>query len=227
MTNDTIRSKLQDHNLGSFYEHLAPLLRRSTLLMPVMDEKRIIGGSRIGGIPDLPPEIDWPWGKLEVAKKKFFGFGKSARTLVEKPMSFIAQINLSEMTDFDTSMTLPHAGILYFFYDSEQSVWGFDPKDASMFKVLFYTGSIDRLRPTEFPEGLEKRGRFKGSRLEMRSETSIPSTDHEVYDELSEDDLDWFMDEFYKEEEIHKIGGYADGDKYHRPDVDAMCGLAH
>ena len=53
-------------------------------------------------------------------------------------MSFLAQINLSVISDYDIDNKLPNNGILYFFYDSEQNVWGFDPKDKAGSKVFFY-----------------------------------------------------------------------------------------
>ncbi|MBK8507085.1 MAG: DUF1963 domain-containing protein [Saprospiraceae bacterium] len=50
-------------------------------------------------------------------------------------MSFIAQINLSEIASFDKSKQLPPQGILY-FYSAEQEIWGFDIKDKDKFKVF-------------------------------------------------------------------------------------------
>ena len=64
------------------------------------DDDISIGTSKIGGTPDLPPSITWPF------KDK-------------RPLSLIAQLNLSEVAAYDQMNLLPHSGWLYFFYDAE------------------------------------------------------------------------------------------------------------
>src|SRR5215469_4968080 len=60
-----------------------------------------IGASRIGGVPDVPPDFKWP------ERKKV-------------PQSFIAQLYLDEVHSYDTSGTLPPSGMMWFFYDAKQ-----------------------------------------------------------------------------------------------------------
>jgi uncharacterized protein YwqG len=82
-----------------------------------------LGQSKLGGRPDTPPDFNWP-------------------TKDDKPLSFIAQINLSELPAIESSQ-LPTHGLLSFFYNNE--VWGFDPKDKGGFQV-FYFAEVNHLR---------------------------------------------------------------------------------
>ncbi|NLW46554.1 MAG: DUF1963 domain-containing protein, partial [Firmicutes bacterium] len=76
-----------------------------------------IGETKIGGKPDVPNDFVWPkWNS--------------------RYLSFIAQINLDEVAQYDLEKLLPSTGIIYFFYDSNQETWGFDPKDIGSWKVI-------------------------------------------------------------------------------------------
>ena len=98
-----------------------------------------IGESRIGGVPDLPIGASWPECDGE-------------------PLSFLGQFDLRSVALHDPGKRLPDVGFLYFFYDAEQSVWGFDPADAGHWKVLFFDGPASQLA----------RGRVSGSATEIR-----------------------------------------------------------
>lgn len=71
----------------------------------------------------------------------------------DKPLAFLAQLDLAELHAVLPSF-LPAAGCLFFFYDQEQGVWGFDPGDADGWRVLYAEG--DRTEWTEHaaPPGL-------------------------------------------------------------------------
>lgn len=210
MNRELLKSKLTEKGLVEFYDRLEPELRKSVRMQLVEGDSAAIGKSRIGGTPDLPSTFEWPSAEYETVTKKFFGFGKPTINKEEKPMSFIAQLNLSEIQELDVSLNVPGSGILYFFYDSDQSAWGFDPKDKSKFNVLYYTGDFTDLKSMSFPENLSEEGTFKGANVQFQTEISLPGRDSELYNELSDSDQDWFFDEFFPDEEINKIGGYAD-----------------
>jgi uncharacterized protein YwqG len=110
--------------LLQFREKLEPLVRNSIFVttMPSVEEPREIGSSHMGGLPDLPNGVSWP----EVNGKR---------------LAFLAQFNLSDLYPFDEGHLLPSSGLLLFFYDAEQSVWGFDPKDRDYWRVIFHPGS--------------------------------------------------------------------------------------
>ena len=77
-----------------------------------------IGASRIGGVPDVPPDFKWP-----------------ERNAM--PQSFVAQIYLDEVHPYDTHGALPARGILWFFYDAKRETYGADPADRGGWSVLF------------------------------------------------------------------------------------------
>ncbi len=60
---------------------------------PAGENNISIGASRIGGVPDVPPDFKWPERK-------------------EVPQSFIAQIYLDEVHPYDTNGALPSSGML-------------------------------------------------------------------------------------------------------------------
>ena len=83
---------------------------------PSANESIAIGASKLGGLPDLPPGLAWPeWTS---------GY-----------LTFVAQVNLAELPAGDL---LPDAGMLSFFYDSEQSAWGFDPNHKEGFRLWYF-----------------------------------------------------------------------------------------
>src|SRR5260221_11570129 len=62
-----------------------------------VDEQALkIGTSKIGGSPDLPYDIVWP---------EYRG----------QALDFVAQINLSEIREYDLERLYPSTGMLYFF----------------------------------------------------------------------------------------------------------------
>ena len=120
--------------------------------------------SRIGGLPDLPDNNLWP-------KKD----GKS--------LAFISQINLKELPEGFQDNGLPRNGILYFFYDSEQSVWGFDPKDKGNWAVI-YSKIPESVPAIEYPKDLPDHGKFSSVSVRLQPETSIPHP-HEIFSDFS------------------------------------------
>lgn len=68
--------------------------------------------SHTGGKPLLPASFEWPRWKGE-------------------PLEHLAQIDLSEVHAAVANAPdwLPRTGLLTFFYEPEQSTWGFDPAD--------------------------------------------------------------------------------------------------
>jgi len=76
-----------------------------------------LGATKLGGWPDLPDTTEWPGGSA-------------------MPMSFIAQINTSDLPDFDGKSDLPADALLSFFYDIATSPRGYHPRDRGAWKVL-------------------------------------------------------------------------------------------
>ncbi len=85
-----------------------------------------LGASKIGGQPDLPPDIEWP---------RYGG----------RPQAFLAQVNLAEMPLADVAageaegFDMPRDGLLSFFWDSMQEVYGLEATDRAAFHVMYTT----------------------------------------------------------------------------------------
>jgi uncharacterized protein YwqG len=134
--------------------------------------------TQIGGKPNLPDPALWP---------KHQG----------KSLSFIAQVNLSEVPLDAQSRDLPRKGILYFFYDSEQSTWGFDPKDKGTWRVLYLEDLPDKPSPVDFPDDVPKHAQYVQKRLKIIAGKSIPEPlDHMQSLGLSDERQDQGL-EFY------------------------------
>lgn len=210
MTLELLQDKLAAQNLQPFYDQLKPEIQTAIRLSLTHQAPDRLGASRIGGKPDLPPTLDWPLAQHTIRKKTYFGLGPSQTQTVHQPMPFIAQLNMKDFAEYNVTSGLPGSGILYFFYDAEQSAWGFDQKDKSKFKVCYFTGPTTDLQKHDFPEQLPETGRFKSAGIEAKPEISLPGVEHKVYETLSEDQQDWFFDTFFPDEEINKIGGHTD-----------------
>jgi uncharacterized protein YwqG len=107
------------------------------------DESQLpVGSSKIGGHPDLPASVEWP---------QFRG---------KRPLSFLAQINLSELPPEQRLADLPASGILYVF-----SVYGWQLEGTSdpdvprgepgsdWTQILFHDSPIALLHRQNTPEG--------------------------------------------------------------------------
>lgn len=73
-----------------------------------------IGGvvSRLGGVPDVPDEWDWPIGP-------------------DGPLKFLAQFRLSELSEFPAASILPTSGVLAFFFGPEL----YGPSDKNDYQI--------------------------------------------------------------------------------------------
>ena len=119
------------------------------------------GASKIGGIPDLPAGFQWPY----FEGTDYEGVRKS------RPLSFLAQIDLSQAAGFDPEGLLPHTGMLYFFYELQTMAWG-NLEDDGCARVYYYDVSPDALRPTAPPKSLPASLMVPESPLTMQGKVS-------------------------------------------------------
>lgn len=125
---DGLKARMRALGLGPAALATAEQAREGARLVP--------GGSgrtRIGGIPDLPPEAGWP-----------VGHGR--------PLEFVAQVDLSELHRALPS-ALPPQGLLSFFLD--QFEWG-----EIGGRVLYHDLSADAFQRRSPPPGPEVRRLF-------------------------------------------------------------------
>lgn len=136
ISREELRSALHEAGLGRIADAMAALAEPCVLIrthaLPYLEDIAT-GQSRIGGLPDLPPEITWP---------VWHG----------RPLSFLAQLELSDLNAFACFRLLPSTGYLWFFYDAEQRTWGFDPKDGGSWAVVYSPCNRSDLRSRVAPE---------------------------------------------------------------------------
>lgn len=82
------------------------------------DDYKNIGNSRIGGMPDLPKNMEWP------------------ETVYNQYFNFLCQINLNDIAHLN--FNLPKEGILYFFMGEDAGI----EEDN---RIIYYSGDINKL----------------------------------------------------------------------------------
>jgi uncharacterized protein YwqG len=143
-------------------KRVAPAIAEQALPCVRLFAKRVrdraikIGASKLGGFPDLLEDSEWP--RRDGA-----------------PLSFLAQINVTALPRFDGVNELPPNTLLSFFYDTENSPWGFDPADKSGWRVLASPISpAAPLKRRRRPEGLTDEKVFKPCVLFAILDESLP-----------------------------------------------------
>lgn len=154
------------------------------------------GESKLGGEPDLPPGVKWPfWGpdpsidqrhakewirqvkehnKHELSIKHKLSIPENP---IGRPLSFVAQINLADVFPHDLERLLPASGMLYFFYEGDVMPGLCAPDHPGSYKVLYYNGSTTGLRPVKPPDNLDDWGKYKPRALSFQHEVSLPDND--------------------------------------------------
>jgi uncharacterized protein YwqG len=182
-------------------ESVLTLVRPSIRLCPNASDESAqrIGVSRIGGLPDLPPDMQWP-------------------EVDNRALQFVAQINLADAHPFDLENQLPKSGILSFFYD-----WGISGNS-----VLYLESDHEKLGPRNPPPQLPDaispswfsrlfRGKrservFRSCRISFSPEMTPPDGMSFALDALSEDPV--YSEEFY--DKYYKLLGEKDTDSHHQ-----------
>ena len=162
MADPTLRAQIseliREKSPPRLAEAVEQSVRESLLLRttPVPEEQMPVGRSRIGGSPDLPPEAAWP-------------------TWNGQPLTFIAQISLSELPSYEFLEVLPSQGVLSFFYSGQQWPWGCDPSQKGSWRVLHLEAQgLQRRTP---PAGLPNEGIYKSCGLDFAPSFTLPASE--------------------------------------------------
>lgn len=116
-----------------------------------------VGKSKFGGLPDVPPDFQWPW--VDDAYLPY-------------PAIFVCQINLKDVFPLDPAGLFPSYGMLYFFEGIEDVSGNFSP-------VVYHPSDL-QLTPAIHPEEdprFEEPGNFevlKESTIAFKAEWMIP-----------------------------------------------------
>jgi hypothetical protein len=168
------------------------------LATPTVEEIPV-GASRIGGLPDMPKSLAWPMWR-------------------EVPHTFIAQINLAELSDIAERRHLPPAGHLFFFYEAESGFYQEVPDCLGSWSVLY---SVEP--PISMPEDEAgdaewiSQPRSACLRLTFSELWTVPQGDS-IWCQLPMDDwsaVESFMEDFYRRHNVpmwfkHQMFGFAD-----------------
>jgi uncharacterized protein YwqG len=149
---ETIRSSADELGLTSqVVNKLIKGLKPAVRLLPSPKTKPPVGGTRAGGLPDMPDGVEWP---------------TTGHT--RDPMPFILQVNLAEATAFDVEGVLPKAGLLsFFFYTVDE--------DSGEEGLVLYFPELTGLKKQSWPEGLPEETRYRDVPLVPRPEWTLLS----------------------------------------------------
>ena len=174
-----ILNLLEKHELMDVKDKILSGLKPSLRLrLKCGQEPAPVGRTKVGGIPDMPPGFAWP-----------------VHTVDKRPLSFLAQLNLTQIASYGMGDKLPSTGMLYFFYDAvRQDAWGYDPKHMAGWMVIYVQSDGD-LKPMTLPLTLTAEGRFAEASVSIDMETTIPCWETED-DELAEK-MCAFLEDYY------------------------------
>ncbi|WP_395066215.1 DUF1963 domain-containing protein [Flavobacterium sp.] len=128
-----------------------------------------IGGSKIGGKPDLPKDISWP-------------------RLNDSDLVFCAQYNISELKKFDVENLLPEKGMFYIFIgiNGEHNEFSVEQKDYK----IFFIENLEELERKEYPTTLKTEGKVEPAEIQYFESLTIPDDENYkliYFDEKYED----------------------------------------
>ena len=161
--------------------------------------------SRIGGKPAVSTGFEWPY---------YEGTTYDDPVPKNRPLSFMAQINLKEVAPFDKKGLLPDSGILSFFYEMYTQTWGFDPADKGSARVYYFPDE-DSLNLEDFPEDMEDDFKCPEFSVEFEEHVSMPDCSEfpDRYDLGWEENIDCLSKAGYEIDEggnVTKLLGYSD-----------------
>lgn len=159
-----IKEIFKDSGLGNYWDAFKPLIEPGIFLTPVpaVEINLEIGKSKIGGSPDVPLSFTWPYWR-------------------DIPMSFLAQINLSELPMQSVNEKYPREGMLYFFYVYNDEIWYEDPEfDFDQYKngKVVYHPTTSRLQRVTAPNELSRVQIFECCSVNFNIELTIPDSDY-------------------------------------------------
>jgi uncharacterized protein YwqG len=185
---------LAQAGLNRVSSQLAPLVTPCfrTLRTPRLDDDIPIGASKVGGYPDLPEGVAWP---------------DDGR----RPISFVAQVRLSEFKDPFPGCPLPADGLLSVFCNADVA----GKQNGNSIRVIYTaagTQDLSRCRPQQPHPGDQT---YVPAQLEFFEAVSMPSPYSPLLEELNLDDQEMeTYSHFHSgllgsvEDPFHQILGY-------------------
>ncbi|CAO4848084.1 MAG: hypothetical protein FADNKDHG_01525 [Holosporales bacterium] len=164
-------------------------LCKPCLKIRLTERKAEIGSSKIGGMPHLPENFEYP-------------------KINDIPLRFLMQINLTEIiVEIRQSLNLPEKGILYFFISND------DDSELIKNKIVYLTGPANFCHSIDFGDYYD-RYNFLESAVDFEFDLSLPQYG-EIYNDsfwekINSDKYDELLhflvgDSYY---ECTQFGGY-------------------
>ena len=209
MTEQELKTLLSDHDYAACWDELQPTLSREIRLTPIpvkQDDFRL-GGSKQGGKPDLPSFESWPKYKIR---------NSPGVRNTSKPMTFLMQLNCSDIRPLLPNVPFPETGLLSFFVGIEQNHLVLDTNENPVGQVFYSDFQQSDPKRFEFPRGLYYLNRLLPAGLKMELSVSVSEgiliEFIERYHDFHSDSLNEEIQSFYQQEirqpECHKIFGY-------------------
>ena len=186
---------MKEKETKEFLEQLKKLYKNEIRISLERSKKPLPSiSSKIGGRPVVPDDFLWPYyeGESYIDEKP-----------VNRPLAFLAQINLQDTALLDKDNILPKSGILCFFYELKTQRWGFDPKDKGSARVYYFPDTAT-LSVADFPQELDDEYRLPEYALSFEQNISIPCdepyglyfkcTGFDLESLLKENGLEWWGD---------------------------------
>lgn len=153
--------------------------------------------SKLGGKPIVESE-DFIWPRSDNA-----------------PMTFLAQLDLSEISRQYNYDWLADEGSILFFYDVKAMPWGYDPKDKGKWKVIYQSAPNIEI---DYPSDMEKKCTIAEHYIRAKKIEILPSFEDLSIERLnlSDEEIDLYIeiDEHYDEFNCHgdfpahQVGGF-------------------
>ena len=167
-------------------------LERSAISMSSTDKgEMIVGDSKFGGEPDVAKGFTWPV------------------TDDNRPLSFVFQVNLKDVSTYDKEHILPSSGMLYFFYDieglgseelSEGHIedWWQQQGNNNYFRIIYSDCTRNDLHPFDDDNQMERIIIKNEERLIFETEKSLPDYRDVCLEKVNveEDTYQWMADMF-------------------------------
>jgi len=110
-------------------------------------------------------------------------------------LAFLAQVDISELPQTHFPEWMPKKGQLYFFYDKEQTTWGFDPADRGSWRVIYAKESAVDLLECSATDGIDN-DPYNSLPVSFKEIISRPDWQRlEIgADEMSDDDFNEYIE---------------------------------
>jgi len=193
LKNTSKESASNSRELATLEVHLPAIeqLKLPTFLIEAGPEEK---NSRIGGTPLLPSDAAWPQWKGE-------------------PLSFLAQIDLSEVPSGADRLGLPESGMLSFFYNEDQETWGYNQYDGESWRVIYSDLPHSEYAIRETPEGVAHYAVYEKKAIQITEGFTYPDPYHSSITALNLNETQ--QDEYYDmynshpgSEPLHQLRGY-------------------